>query len=288
MEGSSLILFEILNGVAWGLVLALIALGLGLIYGLMGIINLAHGSLYMLGAVLGVYLARTFGLNFWLMLLAAPLAVAALGVVINHLLFERVVHRNPTIGLLATAGLLLVIDNSVLMTFGGSPESVVSPIPGAVQLAGFYYPTYRLVAAVIALAVLVAMWAFLRFTRYGLWMRAVPQGRELAAAIGVPIARVNRLTVALAGAVAGFAGALITPISAAHFQMGLQVLASAFIIVVVGGLGNLFGAAIVAILFGIIRGLFTVVLTPNWAEVASLVVLLPVLYFRPNGIFGKR
>lgn len=288
MEGSSLILFELFNGIAWGLVLALIALGLGLIYGLMGIINLAHGSLYMLGAVFGVYLVRDFGFNFWLMLLVAPLAVGALGIVISKLLFENVVHRSSTIGLLATAGLLLVIDNSVLATFGGAPESVAFPIAGAVKFAGMYYPKYRLVAAVIALAALMVVWAMLRFTRYGLWMRAVPQGRELAAAIGVPIIRVNRLTVALAGTVAGFAGALITPISAANFQMGLQVLATAFIIVVVGGLGNLWGAAAVAILYGIIRGLLTVVLTPSWAEVGSLVILLPILYFRPNGIFGKR
>lgn len=288
MSGWELVLFEVFNGVVWGLVLALISLGLCLIYGLMGIINIAHGSLYMLGAIVGAYCMQAFGMNFWLILVVAPLVVAAFSVVINRVLFERIVHRNATIGLLATAGLLLIIDNSVLATFGGAPESVIAPLSGAVRVFGVYYPLYRLVAAMIAIAVLGAVWAFLRFSRYGLWMRAVPQARELAAAIGVPIARVNELTIALAGLTAGFAGALMTPISGAYFQMGLGVLASAFIVVVIGGLGNLFGAIVVSIGLGVIRGLLAVVMAPGWAEIASLLALLPLLYLRPNGIFGGR
>lgn len=288
MQGWELIFFEMLNGVVWGLILALISLGLCLIYGLMGIINIAHGSLYMLGAVVGVFCAKALGLNFWAVLVVAPLCVAALGVALNRVLFARIVHRNATIGLLATAGLLLIIDNTVLATFGGTPESVIPPVSGAVSIFGVYYPLYRLLAAFIALAVLAAVWGFLRFSRYGLWMRAVPQGRDLAAAIGVPISRVNELTVALGGLTAGLAGALVTPISAAYFQMGLAILASAFIIVVIGGLGNLLGAVVVSIGFGLIRGLLSTAMTPTWAEVAALLVLLPVLYFKPNGIFGGR
>lgn len=288
MLGWESVIFEVLNGVVGGLLLALIALGLCLIYGLMGIINIAHGSLYMLGAVLVVYCIQTLGLQFWVSLIVAPLAVALLSIIINRLLLTRIVHRNSTVGLLATAGLLLIIDNTVLATFGGAAAAVIPPISGAVQVFGVYYPLYRLVTAAIALVVLVTVWAFLRFTRYGLWMRAVPQSRELAAAIGVPIARVNELTVALVGLTAGFAGALITPISGAYFQMGITILASAFIVVVIGGLGNLFGAVIVAIGFGVIRGLFTVGAGPAWAEVAALIALFPLLYFVPNGIFGGR
>lgn len=282
------VLFEVLNGVIWGLILALIALGLCLIYGLMGIINIAHGSLYMVGAVAGVFIANTLGVNFWIMLLIVPLGVALLGVLLNELLFKRVVHRDPAIGLLATAGLLLIIDNIVLATFGGTPESIQAPLSGAVSIAGVYYPLYRIVVALIAIAVLGAVWAFLRFTTYGLWLRAVPQGRDLAAAIGVPIARVNRLTVALGALTAGLAGVLMTPISAAYFQMGLTILASSFIVVVVGGLGNLMGAVVVSILFGLLRGLFSLFMTPTWAEIGTLLVLLPILYFKPNGIFGGR
>lgn len=288
MLGWESVIFEVLNGVVWGLLLALIALGLCLIYGLMGIINIAHGSLYMLGAVLAVYCVQSLGMNFWLSLVVGPLAVSLLSIIINRLLLVRIVHRNSTVGLLATAGLLLIIDNTVLATFGGGAEAVIAPISGAVQVFGVYYPLYRLVVAAIALVVLVAVWAFLRFSRYGLWMRAVPQSRELAAAIGVPISRVNELTVALVGLTAGFAGALIAPISGAYFQMGLTVLASAFIVVVVGGLGNLFGAVVVSIGYGVIRGLFTIETGPAMAEVAVLLVLFPLLYFVPNGIFGGR
>jgi len=282
------IVFELMNGVAWGLVLALIALGLCLIYGLMGIINIAHGSLFMLGAVLGVHSVNVLGFNYWLVLIVAPLVIGLVGVFLNRTVFQHVVQRPPTVGLLATAGLLLIIDNSVLAVFGAVPESVLPPIGGAVQFFGIYYPKFRLAAAVIALAALLAVWAFLQFTRYGLWMRAVPQGRDLAAGVGVPIARVNDLTVGLAGIAAGLAGALVSPISAAHFQMGLTILAPAFIIVVIGGLGNLFGAVIVAIGYGLIRGIFTTSMSPTAAEAASLLVLLPMLYFRPNGLFGKR
>lgn len=282
------IAFELMNGVAWGLVLALISLGLCLIYGLMGIINIAHGSLFMLGAMLGVHGVNVLGFNYWAVLVLAPLAIGLLGVFLNRTVFQQVVHRPPTIGLLATAGLLLIIDNCVLAVFGAVPQSVLPPLPGAVQFFGIYYPTFRLAAAAIALGALLAVWAFLRFTRYGLWMRAVPQARDLAAGVGVPIGRVNDLTVGLAGLAAGLAGALVSPISAAHFQMGLTILAPAFIIVVIGGLGNLFGAVAVAIGYGLIRGIFTTMMTPTAAEAASLGILLPLLYLKPNGIFGGR
>lgn len=288
MPGWDAVLFQLLNGVVWGLILALIALGLCLIYGLMGIINIAHGSLYMLGAISAVYLGKTSGLGFWIILLVASSAVAVLSLALNSLVFARVVRRDPAIGLLATAGLLLIIDNSALAFFGGAPESAIAPLQDAVQIFGIYYPSYRVAAAAIAASVLIAVWAFLRYTRYGLWMRAVPQARELAAAVGIPIARVNAATVALGGLTAGLAGALVAPISAAYFEMGLTILASAFIVVVIGGLGNLFGAVVVAIGFGLIRGLFSVALTPTWAEVVTLLVLLPLLYMKPNGIFGKR
>ena len=280
--------FQILNGLIWGSILALISLGLCLIYGLMGIINLAHGSLYMLGAIFAVYLSQSFGVNFWLLLLLAPIAVAAVALVLNSLVFSRVVHRTPDIGLLATAGVLLIIDNSVLAVFGGMPESLMPPLQQPVSFFGIYYPSYRLFAAAVALAVMGGVWAFLKYTKYGLWMRAVPQARDLSATIGVPIARVNALTVTLGGLTAGLAGTLIVPISGAYFQMGLSILASAFIVVVIGGLGNLFGVVVVAIGFGLIRGVFTAFLTPSWAEVTTLLALLPVLYFRPNGIFGKK
>ena len=288
MEGPALVAFQMLNGLVWGLLLALISLGLCLIYGLMRINNLAHGSLFMLGAMLTAWGCNAMGVPFWLATPAAAIAVAALMLLLDAVLFSRVVGRDMTVGLLATAGLLLIIDNTVLAVFGGEPASVDAPIEDAVALFGLYYPAYRLLAAGIAIAVLLAVWGFLRFTRYGLWMRAVPQARELAASTGVPIARVNLATVALGGLTAGLAGALATPITGAHFQMGLAILAPSFIVVVVGGLGNVAGTVAMAIVYGLIRGGFSVVMTPTWAEAVTLLALLPLLYFRPNGLFAAR
>lgn len=288
MHGLDIVLFEGLNGIVWGLILALLSLGLCLVFGLMGIINLAHGSIYMLGAMIAVYCIQTLGLNFWLSVIVAPVVVAILCLVFNRALFARIAYRSPAIGLLATAGLLLIIDYTVLATFGGAPHSIASPLPGVVRVFGVFYPTFRLVAALISLVILGGVWAFLRFSRYGLWMRAVPQAPQLAAAAGVPIFRVNELTVILAGATAGVAGALIVPISGAYYQMGLTVLAAMFMVVVVGGLGNLFGVVVISICFGLARGLFTIVMEPSWAQIASLLALFPVLYFMPNGIFGTR
>lgn len=282
------ILFELVNGIVWGLILSIIALGLCLIYGLMGIINLAHGSLYMVGAMCAAWLVNRAGMDFWVVLPIAALCVGLLALALNTAIFERVLNRDPAIGLLATAGLFLTLDNTVLAIAGADPQSVLPPIFEVVEVAGIYYPVYRLAAAGIALLALGAVALFLRFTRYGLWMRAVPQARDLAAVTGIPIRRVNATTAALAGLTAGLAGALATPISGAHFQMGLSVIAACFIVVVIGGMGSLTGAVAVAMAFGLIRGLYSTLLDPTWSEVAALSTLLCVVYFKPNGIFGRR
>ena len=175
MGGFDIIAFQVLNGLVWGLLLALIALGLCLIYGLMHVTNLAHGSLFMLGAVLTAYACNSLGLGFWVATLAAPLVVAALMLLLDRVLFTRVLGRDMTVSILATAGLLLVIDNVVLALFGGEPVSVDAPLEDAVEFFGISYPSYRLVAAGIAIVVLLAFGAFLKYTRYGLFMRAVPR-----------------------------------------------------------------------------------------------------------------
>ena len=187
------------------------------------------------GRCLTAYACNSLGLGFWVATLAAPLVVAALMLLLDRVLFTRVLGRDMTVSILATAGLLLVVDNVVLALFGGEPVSVDAPLEDAVEFFGISYPSYRLVAAGIAIVVLLAFGAFLKYTRYGLFMRAVPQARALAATTGVPIARVNALTIALGGLTAGLAGALATPITGAHFQMGLAILAPSFIVVVVGG-----------------------------------------------------
>lgn len=283
----NILIFQALNGLAWGLIFSLIALGLNLIYGLMGVINIAHGSLYMLGAVLAWYVVHYTG-NFWLGLLVAPLAVAALSVVAERWVLRPTLGQKIVQGLLATTGLLLVLDHGVLAFFGGSPQGIASPFLGSVHVAGITYPLYRFFVVAAALVGMTLLWAFLYRTNYGLWMRAVPQNRELALAVGIPTVRVNTVTVALGGYFAALAGVLVAPIVSVHYQMGMSVLAPAFIVVVVGGLGSLRGAVVVAILEGELRGLLSVPFAPPVAEILALIALTPILVFRPHGLFSAR
>jgi branched-chain amino acid transport system permease protein len=181
-----------------------------------------------------------------------------------------------------------VLDHGVLAAFGGSPQVIASPLVGSVRLLGIAYPLYRLFVVTAGLVAMLLLWAFLYRTNYGLWMRAVPQNRELALTVGIPTARVNAVTVALGGFFAALAGVLVAPIVSVHYQMGFSVLAPAFIVVVVGGLGSLRGAVLVAILEGELRGLLSVGFSPPLAEILALIALTPILIVRPHGLFSGK
>ena len=287
MDFSFALIFQTFNGIVWGLIFALIALGLSLTFGLMNLMNVAHASFYMLGAVLTAQFVARLGLGFWSGAALATIFVGALGAIINRLVLTRVTDSPPVIGLLATAGLLLVIESSTLATFGAVPVSVDPPVDATFSIFGVDYPGYRLVVAGIAVVLLIATFLLLRFTHFGLWMRAAPQQRELALISGVSSDRVNTVTVIVGSLLAGAAGALIVPIAGAHFQMGSSVLAVAFTVIVVGGAGNLWGAVAIAILIGVVRGVAVAFMTPSQAEILSLAMLLPVLLLRPDGILAK-
>jgi branched-chain amino acid transport system permease protein len=288
MDTLPLLIFQCLNGVVWGLIFAMIILGLSLTFGLMNLMNVAHGSFYMLGAMLTATFASGHGMNFALSVLLSVAIVSVLGIVVNRLVLDRLVGSEPLIGLLSTAGLLLLIDSFALAFFGSAAISVEDPISESIEIFGAFYPVYRLVVAGIAIAAIAGLFCFLRFTRQGLWMRAVPESRELSLIAGVSPRRVSQTTVILGSFLAALAGALITPISSAHFQMGLSILGTGFIVVVVGGAKNLMGTVVVAIGLGIIRGIAATFVAPTEAEVISVVALLPLLVIWPNGIFGER
>lgn len=287
MPLESILAFQLFNGIVWGLIFALIALGLSLTFGLMNLMNIAHAAFYMLGAVITATLIQ-WGLGFWEAVLIATLTVGLIGVVVNQLILVHVADAPPVIGLLATAGLLLLIDSLTLASFGSVPVAVDAPFDAAIPLLGLEYPTYRLLVAGIAALLIVATFLFLRWTPLGLWMRAVPGHRELAVIAGIAPNRINLATVVLGSLLAGMAGGLVTPIAGAHFQMGDAVLAPAFTVIVVGGAGNLWGAVTVAIGLGILRGVVSAFTTPTQAEILSLMILLPLLLLRPNGLFGNK
>jgi branched-chain amino acid transport system permease protein len=286
MDLVTLVLFQVLNGLVWGLVIALIALGLAMIFGIMEVINVAHGSLYMLGAVLAWYVLGATG-SFAAAVVAAPLGVGLLAMAIERVVLRPIEHEK-VLTIIATTGVMLVLQHSVLATFGGGMQRIPSPARGAVSVLGVQYPVYRLVVAAVSLAAIALLWLFLTRTRSGLWLRAVRQDAKMATALGIPVGRVYMLAVGLGGVLAGLGGVLAAPIVVIQYQMGFDILATVFIVVVIGGFGSLFGAATTAVLLGVVEGVITVFTTPTWARIASLALMGAILLARPEGIFRRR
>lgn len=275
----------ILNGIVWGLIMALIALGLNMICGLLHIINMAHGALYMLGAVVAWYLIELTG-NFWIALVIAPLCVGVIGILMEKGLL-RTIEDKPIMTIICTFGVMLAVQELVLIVFGGSPRRIAAPIPYCFPLFQLQYPLMRIVIAAISGLVMAGLWFFLRKAKYGLWMRAVVQDREMAVALGIPVTKVYMWTFVLGSALAAFSGVLAAPIVAVEFMMGREVLIMAFIIVIVGGMGNLEGSVLAAIMISLIQGIGSLFVPPSIATVFALAFMILVLLIRPQGLFGE-
>jgi len=275
----------ILNGVVWGLIMALIALGLNMIFGLLHIINMAHGALYMLGAVVAWYLIEVTG-SFWIALVVAPLCVGAIGILMERGLLRKIEDK-PITTIICTFGIMLAIQQLVLMIFGGSPRRIATPIPYRFPLFELQYPMMRIAIAILSILVMAGLWFFLRKTKYGLWMRAVVQDREMAVGLGIPVNKVYMWTFVLGSALAAFSGVLAAPIVSVEFMMGREVLIMAFIIVIVGGMGNLEGSVLAAIMISLIQGVGALFFPPSIATVFALGFMIIVLLIRPQGLFGE-
>jgi branched-chain amino acid transport system permease protein len=274
-----------LNAVVWGMIMALIALGLNMIFGLLHIINMAHGALYMLGAVVAWYLIEVTG-NFWIALVVAPLCVGIVGIAMERGLLRKIEDK-PITTIICTFGIMLALQQLVLMIFGGSPRRIAAPIPYRFPLFQLQYPLMRVVIAFISILVMAGLWFFLRKTKYGLWMRAVVQDREMAVALGIPVNKVYMWTFVLGSVLAAFSGVLAAPIVSVEFMMGREVLIMAFIIVIVGGMGNLEGSVIAAIMISLIQGIGSLFVAPSIATVFALAFMIIVLLIRPQGLFGE-
>ncbi len=275
----------VLNGIVWGLIMALIALGLNMIFGLLHIINMAHGALYMLGAVVAWYLIEYIG-SFWIALIIAPLCVGFIGLIIERGLI-RTIEDKPITTIICTFGIMLVIQHLVLIIFGGSPRRISPPIAYRFTIFDLQYPSIRIVIALISIAMMIGLWIFLRKTKYGLWMRAVVQDREMAVGLGIPVNKVYMWTFVLGSALAAFSGILAAPIVSVEFMMGREVLILAFIIVIVGGMGNLEGSVLAAIMISLIQGVGALFVPPSIATVFALAFMIIVLLLRPQGLFGE-
>lgn len=273
----------LLNGVTWGLIIALIALGLNLIYGLLEIVNLAHGSLYMLGAVIGWFTIDATG-SFFAALLIAPVAVGMIGMTVERGIL-RPIEDDLTITLIATFGLLLILDQLALMTFGPGTRSVAAPIAGTVSFAGISYSLYRLVVGGVSIGLMVCLYLFLFRTRYGTWMRGVRQDRDTASALGIPTSKVYIFTFGLGAFLAALAGVLLAPIVSVGHLMGLDVLAVAFMVVIVGGLGSLRGVLVASLIYAVVENVTTIFMTPVEARILTFSLMIAFVLVRPDGIF---
>jgi len=280
----------LLEGTVAAFVLALTALGLSLVFGVMRIVNVAHGEFFMLGAVFAWAFSSLIpaspALGFILALIASPLAVGVIALLADRLVLRRL-HYQPEATIVATIGLLYIIQQSVLSLYGPYARPVPAPIEFRVQFPWFGYSGYKLVVIAAAGFLLAATWYVLMRTRIGLVMRATQFDRETAQAFAIPVERVYSMIFALGAMLAAGAGVLIVPIQQAHYLMGLDPLLLSFITVIVGGLGSLRGTIVAAFLIGISNVIISVFFSPTLAKIIATLFVAMVLVFRPSGLFAQ-
>jgi branched-chain amino acid transport system permease protein len=283
----SLLALQLMTGIALGAVYALLALGLSLIFGMLTVVNFAHGAFFMVGAFLGVYFLGLTG-NFWFSLVLTPLAVGAIGLVTERFLVRPLYGRGIDYPLLLTFGLSYVMVEAMRVAFGieGVPTSTPAELRGAVDLGFGFFPKYRLFLIGATALVVVALWLFIEKTRYGLIIRAGSRDAEIVRVLGIDISRVWLLVFGIGAAIAGLSGVLAAPTRAVNPEMGISVLAESFVVTVVGGMGSLPGAVVAGLLVGIVFSM-TSLFAPDLAELSIFVLMAVVLLIRPQGLFGK-
>ena len=283
----NLFMLQLVTGVALGAVYALLAIGLSLIFGMLTVVNFAHGAFFMMGAFLGVYFLGLTG-SFVLGLLIAPIVVGAIGLLAERFLVRPLYGRGIDYPLLLTFGLSYVLIDVARVLFGieGLPSSTPSALRGAVNLGFGHFPLYRLFLIGATAVVSVGLWLFLEKTRYGLIIRAGSRDSEIVRVLGVDIAKVWFLVFGLGTAIAGLSGVLAAPTRAVNPEMGIPVLAESFVVTVVGGMGSLPGAVVAGLLVGVVFSL-TSLFAPEFAELSIFVLMALVLLIRPQGFFGK-
>ena len=285
------LLLALLEGTVTACVLAVTALGLSLVFGVMRIVNVAHGEFYMLGAVLAWFCASLTGGSplggFLLALVCAPMVVAGLAIAADWLVLRRV-NYHPESTIVATIGLLYLIQQAVLSGYGPDARPVEAPIYFRVVFPWFGYSGYKLIVIGASALLLLATWAVLAKSQIGLYMRATQQDPEMALAHGVPVRRVYTAVFAAGAMLAAVAGVLIVPIQQAHYLMGLDPLLLSFIVVIIGGLGSLRGTVVAAFVIGISDGIISMFFSPTLAKILATLLVALVLVVRPHGLFGER
>ncbi|MDX5350049.1 MAG: branched-chain amino acid ABC transporter permease [Paracoccaceae bacterium] len=285
------LLLALMEGLVTAAVLALAAAGLSLVFGVMRVVNVAHGEFYMLGAVLAWAVTSMIpgppALAFLAAVLIAPVLVAALAAAADGLILKRLGY-DPEATIVATIGLLYILQQAALSLYGPNANPVTAPFEWRIQLPWFGYSGYKLFVVLAAGLVLLGLWTFLSRTRAGLVMRATQVDRMTAQAFVINVDRVYMGTFALGAGLAALAGVLIVPIQQAQYLMGHDPLLLSFIVVIIGGLGSLRGTLIAALVIGLSDGVISMFFTPTLAKILATLLVAMVLVFRPQGLFGAR
>lgn len=283
----AILLEQVLNALALAGLLFLVSAGLSLVFGILRVVNFAHGVFYMLGAYFGFTAVAVTGW-FWPALLIVPPVVGAVGALLEASTLRFIYRRLPIYQLLLTFGIALILEESIRVLYGPTAKGVEAPalLEGSLELAGMVYPRYRLFLVVLGVVVGAAVWLFLQRTRAGLVIRAVAQNSEMADCLGADVARVRTLVFGSACALAGLGGVAAAPMTTAYLGMGIAVIVEAFVVVVIGGLGSIAGSMVGSLIVGAAQtwGAFYL---PETAMVIMYAVMGLILIFRPWGLFGE-
>ena len=282
----TILLPQLLHGLVFGAALGLLALGLTVIFGLLGVMNFAHGELYMLGAYAGI---TVIGIahSFWVALIVAPILVGVVAALTEMTTLRPLYRREPLYGLILTFGLALVFREGARQIWGGDMRRILPPFTGSTPLLGMTYPNYRLFLLGAASVILVTLWLFFTRTRAGIVVRAAVQDAEMLDGLGVDVQRVFTLTFAASGALAALAGLLLAPIFTVYPQMGVEMILLAFIVVILGGMGSMGGSVAAAFVIGITQSLFSLWMNPQRVAIAIFGIMIVVLIVRPRGFAGR-
>lgn len=279
---------QMLNGLALGISVILVALGLTIIFGLLDVINMSHGEFYAIGAFVALALSLT-GLNYWVLIALVPLLMIPLGVITERFLIRRVydgVDRHVST-LLVTFGLGLILEDVLKILFGPNTHRPANPLPGATDLLGIIIPTYRLFLIGFGAVVILAVAFVVYRTRLGAIVRAAAFDRNMAASLGVRVGWVYSGAFAFGVALAGLAGVLLAPVYSVFPTMGRDFILLAFTVVIVGGLGSIWGAVIAGIFLTQVQAISSLAISPVWADPIVFGVMVLVLMFRPQGLFRR-
>jgi branched-chain amino acid transport system permease protein len=279
-----LLVIQTINGIVAGMILALVASGLTLIFGIMDVVNFAHGELFMLGSYIGVIIVAATG-SFWLALIGAALIVALIGAGLQIATLRPLIGRDPLNTILATFGVSLVLQNLALWWFGPAARRIPEPLSASFTLFYLQYPWYRILIAALSATIIGGFWLFLKYGKFGVWIRATAQDRVMAQAMGIPVPLVYTGVFAIGAGMAAASGVLFAPLVGVSHTMGLDWVLKAFIVVVVGGMGNLGGSIAAAIFISLLESYAAIWVDPSQAVIVSFVVLILTLLFRPTGLF---